>query len=146
MPLLVWCMGVSYYKYTLEMLESILQIINDLVNIDYIDILTHFDNIDAYSLWKESNTLVKCILIRGFYRGMAGDIKMLQDYAYMWHNRLKNEQWEKIINNLYTNRKWILFRRHLAWRNWFSLFKYVRRTFSKSATCKKFIKAYARQF
>ena len=45
--------------------------------------------------------LIKVILIRGFYRGMAGDVKMLNGFAWIWHKRLKNQKWKSIIIEVY---------------------------------------------
>lgn len=94
-------MGVSDYEYSIEILESILQILNDLVCADYRDILIHYDDINVYKLWKQSDVLVKSILIRAFYKGMAGDVAMLQDYSLQWHHRLQNPAWVTILNKVY---------------------------------------------
>ena len=101
MPLLVWCMGVSDYAYSMEILESILQIVSDLACGEYLDTVSECESVDVYRLWKEPEVLVRSILVRGFYRGMAGDVKMLQDYAQVWHERLKTQQWRDVIEKVY---------------------------------------------
>lgn len=101
MPLLVWCMGVSDFEYSNEILESILQIVSDLACVEYSDVLEETTDVDVFRLWKDSDVLVRSILIRGFYRGMAGDVKMLQEYAAVWHERLKRPEWKEVLTVAY---------------------------------------------
>lgn len=102
-PLLVWCMAVSDYEYSQEMLESILQIVSDLARVQYCDVWVKHEQADLYKLYKESGVLCKCILIRAFYRGMAGDVKLLSDYAQTWNIRLADDQWEKFLCTFFGN-------------------------------------------
>ncbi|OMJ89004.1 hypothetical protein SteCoe_8919 [Stentor coeruleus] len=108
LPLLVWCMGVGEYEYTQEMLESIMQIVSDLAEVDYLDILDDDGDVDVYGLWKKSEALVRSILIRGFYRGMAGDVIMLNNYAQAWNRRWEDEKWREVVRDVY--KEMILFK------------------------------------
>lgn len=94
-------MGASDFEYSQEMLESILQIVSDLARIEYSDVWIHSSPTDLYKLYKESNTICKCILIRAFYGGMAGDVKLLSDYAQTWNERLAEPVWEEFFSSLY---------------------------------------------
>ena len=85
-PLLVWCMGANDFSYTLEMFESILQIVSDLAYVGYRD-LQICSEVDVYELWQEGGSMVRSILIRAFYKGMHGDVKTLQGFAAVWHKR-----------------------------------------------------------
>ena len=102
-------MGASDFEYSQEMLETLLQIVSDLAIKDYIDVWIHQSPppspapapLNWYKLYKESNTICKCILIRAFYGGMAGDIKLLSDFAQTWKERLAEPRWEEFLRSLY---------------------------------------------
>lgn len=96
-------MAVSDYEYSQEILESILQIVSDLSRVQYCDVWVKYEQVDLYKLFKESGVLCKCILIRAFYRGMAGDVKLLSDYAQTWNSRFAESRWEKFLASFFEN-------------------------------------------
>ncbi|OMJ80634.1 hypothetical protein SteCoe_19068 [Stentor coeruleus] len=100
-PLLVWCMGVDDYEYSKEMFESIMQIVSDLAEVEYVDILEDNIKVDVHKLWKNSGELVKSMLVRGFYRGMGGDVAMLNGFAETWHKRLQEDKWVEVLEGVY---------------------------------------------
>jgi hypothetical protein len=94
-------MGVGKYDYSQEILESIMQIVSDLAEVDYLDVLDDEKDVDVYGLWKRSGVLVRSILIRGFYRGMAGDVVMLNNYAEIWQKRWEDARWREVVKDVY---------------------------------------------
>jgi hypothetical protein len=100
-PLLVWCMGVEDYEYTQEMFESIMQIVSDLAEVEYLDILEDGIDVNVHKLWRCSGELVKSMLVRGFYRGMGGDVAMLNGFAEIWHRRLQEGKWVEVLEGVY---------------------------------------------
>ena len=93
-------MGANDFTYTNELFESILQIVSDIASIEYRD-PTIFNKIQPYNLWKIGSPIVKCILIRAFYKGMHDDVKNLQSYAGIWHSRLERKEWEEILQRMF---------------------------------------------
>ena len=93
-------MGHHEFEYTMEMLQTVLQIISDVCWFEYQDICND-QFVDVYKLWKESDYLIKSLLIRAFYKGRTCDIKRLQGFAEIWFLRRKNEKWLDFLQNAY---------------------------------------------
>jgi hypothetical protein len=85
-------MGTNDFCYSLEILETVLQVVSDLSAFEYRD-LEFSTPCDCYQLYQEASELVKCIIIRAFYKGMHGDVRNLQSYATVWHKRSLNPDW-----------------------------------------------------
>ena len=100
-PLLVWCMGANDFEYTTELMESILQIVSDVASNEYRDVYAT-GTIEPYTLWQQALPIIKCLLIRAFYKGMHGDVKNLQAYAGIWNERFMSERWKIGIKELYS--------------------------------------------
>jgi hypothetical protein len=94
-------MGVNDFEYSQEMLESILQVVHDITVLDYQDFCIPQENYSVYDVWNNADLIVKTLLIRAFYKGMAGDVKMLIDFAVIWKERFKKEEWKGALCELF---------------------------------------------
>jgi len=76
--LAAWAMGVgSNFNYPECVLESLLQIVADISSVEYKDELEISGCPRFFERWQEASTTGKVILLRAYYKGMAGDMEML---------------------------------------------------------------------
>jgi hypothetical protein len=77
-PILAWCMACgNELVYSRELVETVFQVISDVTSVQYKDFLHIDGNIDMWDLYKQGHPITRSILIRGFYKGMYGDVTML---------------------------------------------------------------------
>lgn len=77
-PLLSWCMACGKELiYSRELIETIFQIISDVSSVQYRDFLHTNTDIDIFDLYKQGHSITRSILIRSLYRGLKGDVTML---------------------------------------------------------------------
>lgn len=96
-------MGVNDYAFSQEILDSILQIVSDITLVDYKDTEIPSQVPSVYDLWKDGDIYSRCLLIRAFYRGMKGDVKMLTDFASIWKQRNQTEDWSQATELIYSD-------------------------------------------
>ena len=86
-------MGSNDLTYSQEIFESILQIVADVTGFGFKDEPLDIE-INPHELFEKSEIVPKCVLIRGFYAGMKGDVKNMWKFAYTWNQRLANNNWK----------------------------------------------------
>jgi len=73
------------------LVDTVLQIAADIASIPVRDPPSFSPEGACLPQWTSSLPLPKCLLLRAFYRGMAGDIKMLHASAQSWNKRLNRD-------------------------------------------------------